>query len=96
MNYNRRQFKKGFLWGSTLSATIFYQYSFYTFATNRTAYSKPQLMTMPIILAAVTGSVFGLYEIAINPQKKYLPIVEYERKIIQNQENELKKKMEEN
>ena len=53
-------------------------------------------MTMPIILAAVTGSVFGLYEIAINPQKKYLPIVEYERKIIQNQENELKKKMEEN
>ena len=85
---------KGFLWGSALSMTIFYQYSFYTFATNRTAYSKPQLMTMPLILAALTGSAFGCYEILINPQKKYLPIIEFERKLKEQNEKEINEQKE--
>ena len=74
-SYRWRHFKKGFNWGFILSSSIFYQYAYYSFVMTPALYSKRELMTLPLLIGTFSGIGFGFYEIMMNPQKTYKPIV---------------------
>ena len=56
-----------------LTWTIFIQYSYYNFWVNRTQFSRKDLIVMPVFLATLAGSVFGVWEIFANKQMVMRP-----------------------